>query len=194
MCGSSSCLEITEDLPIVTSFQNLIKPQDLDDGQMIAGENAVLEITGSNLSGAVSGKLGDTLITCPYSFASVSGEFFKAIANITSSAYMKPGTYFQVTNKSGSTQTTTNNRLEIFERQPVVDSVIPRTLTNRELIDQANTITFQWRNLYGVSEICPLPQDSQSSSCSLTCTSHGSYRFTGSEVVGLDVANDSKLD
>ena len=91
------------------------------------------------------------------SFASVSGEFFKAIANITSSAHMKPGTYFlEVTNKSGSTQTTTNNRLEIFERQPVVDSVIPRTLTNRELIDQANTITFTGRNLYGVNQICLL--------------------------------------
>ena len=86
---------------------------------MIAGENAVLEITGENLSGAVSGKLCDTPFTCPYNFTSVSGEFFKAIANITSSTYMKPGTYFlEITNQSGSTQTTTDNRLKYLKGSP----------------------------------------------------------------------------
>ncbi len=185
-CGSSFCLEITEDLPLVTTFQNLIRPQDLQAGQMIAGENAVLEILGQNLSGVISGKLCDTPITCPYNFTSVSGEFFKAIANITSSNYMKPGTYFlEVTNQSGSTQTTTDNRLEIFERQPVVDSVLPRTLTNKDLIDQTNTITFNGRNIYGINEICLLPQDTQSTTCSLSCTDGATYRFVGTEVNGL---------
>ena len=99
---------------------------------------------------------------------------------------MKPGTYFlEITNQSGSTQTTTDNRLEIFERQPVIDSVLPRTLTNKELIDQSNTITFNGRNLYGVNEVCLLPQEAESTSCSNACTDGIDYRFIGSEVSGL---------
>lgn len=188
-CGSE-CFEITQAAPIITSFKNVTRPLDLATNQMIAGENAVLEIKGENLAGITSGGICATPLDCPYLFQPAISDFDLVVRNLSSADYFKPGSYsIKITHSANglvqATQTALGNSLEIYERQPIIDSIFPRSLSNRELDDQNNIITFTGRNLYGVDEICLIPFRDNLNGCEVSCSTTAPYYFAGSEIQGI---------
>ena len=187
-CNSTSCFEITEDPPILNSFENTFKPTDLNSKQMLAGDGAQLKISGENLAGAKIVRLCVSALDCPYEYTSVVGEFFEAAASIGSQPYITPGTYsLEIeTLGGGKSQTVAGQGLEVFERQPKIDFIAPQVLTTKDLRDQTNVVTFTGSNLFGVDQICLLPFDENLDGCDTSCTVTATYFFTGSEITGVD--------
>lgn len=184
-CDGFSCFEITEAAPVITDFSNELKPQDLSKYQIIAGEAGILSIQGSNLAGVRSAAICRDFVTCDYPISSVSGSFEEVIANLTSSVYMKPGTYFlQVTNQTASAFSPTQAKLEVLERTPELEFIQPNTLSSAQLLNDVNIITFTGQNLFGVSDIYFLPSSNASNPCTIP-TTQTPFHFLGTEIEGI---------
>ena len=184
-CNGFSCFEITESAPVITDFSNELKPQDLSQYQIIAGEAGILSILGSSLAGVRSAAICDSQISCLYEISSVSGSFDEVIANLSSSVYMKPGTYFlQVTNQTAPSFSPVDKKLEVLERTPAVDFIEPQVLTSAQLLNDVNVITFTGRNLFGLTDIYLLPSTDGSNPCTVP-TTQTPYRFLGTEIDGV---------
>jgi len=199
-CPSGRCFSVTEAFPVVQDFENSIRPQDLQPREIIAGESGVFRITGQNLAGSTKARICRNPGNCQYNIPSVTGSFFEVIANVSSSEYMRPGTYFlELDNLTGTGVTSITSFLTVLERQPVLDAVNPNTLSSRQLLEQANSIQFSGRNLFGVRKIYLVPKTGTQSVCSKDPTT-GSYLFEGSEIEGigrnqvnLNLANNSQI-
>jgi len=182
-CGGS-CFKITEALPVLSSVVNELRPQDLSERQILAGDAGLLKIQGENLAGVTGAELCTSVAFCRFPIPSVSGSFNEVVANLSSQTYMSPGTYFiKLTNEAGSTFTTAGQNLTILERTPVVEFITPQTLTSAELIDGSHTVRFLGRNLLGVRDVYLLPEG-DASPCSLAVTATP-YHFLGTEVQGV---------
>ena len=161
-CGGVSCLTITEEAPIITEFENVLIQEDSPTKEVIAGEAGILKIQGENLAGVRSASICETnSIACfngggtnplNYPIGSVSGGFEEVFANLSSSVYMKPGTYFiSVTNQTASTfSSELTTRLKVLERTPDIDLIFPSILSTSDFQNSSQVITFTGQNLYGL--------------------------------------------